>query len=87
MLPPIIADPIEAELLEVNSKKASNWLNVFNAGNFFLMLILGGSMRQLWSMVRTVQLTTFVTVVNVKLPINLFIFLRFFVYFAMMDVL
>ena len=30
---------------------------------------------------------TFTTVVNVKIPINLFIFLRFFVYFAMMDVL
>jgi len=30
---------------------------------------------------------TFTTVVNVKIPINLFIFLRFYVYFAMMDVL
>jgi hypothetical protein len=87
MVPPIISDTKEAELIEINSKKSSNWLNVFNAGNFFLMLILGGTMRQLWSMVRSVQLMTFVTVVNVKIPINMFIFLRFFVYFAMMDVL
>jgi hypothetical protein len=32
-------------------------------------------------------MVTFSTVVNVKLPINLFIFLRFYIYFAMMDVL
>ena len=86
-VPPIISDPWEANMIKSNSKASTDWLNLFNAGNFFIMLILGGTMRQLWGMIRTVQMVTFSTVVNVKLPLNLFIFLRLYVYFAMMDVL
>ena len=86
-VPPIISDPWEANMIKTNSKYSTDWLNLFNAGNFFIMLILGGTMRQLWGMIRTVQMVTFSTVVNVKLPLNLFIFLRLYVYFAMMDVL
>lgn len=86
-VPPIITNPWESEMIKSNSKISTDWLNLFNAGNFFIMLVLGGTMRQLWGLIRTVQMVTFSTVVNVKLPINLFIFLRLYVYFAMMDVL
>jgi len=86
-VPPIISNEWEADMIKSNSKTSTDWLNLFNAGNFFIMLILGGTMRQLWGLIRTVQMVTFSTVVNVKLPINLFIFLRLYVYFAMMDVL
>lgn len=86
-VPPIISNEFEADMIKMNAQKSSEYLNIFNAGNFFLMLVLGGTMRHLWSMIRTIQMVTFSTVVNVKLPLNLFIFLRFYVYFAMMDVL
>jgi len=45
MVPPIIADLVEAEDIRTKSVESSKLLNYFNAGNFFLMLILGGTMR------------------------------------------
>lgn len=58
-VPPIISNQFESDMIKINAKKSSDYLNIFNAGNFFLMLVLGGTMRHLWSMVRTVQLVTF----------------------------
>ena len=86
-VPPIISNEFESNLIKTNAQKSCDWMNIFNAGNFFIMLVLGGTMRHLWSLIRTVQMVTFSTVVNIKLPLNLFIFLRFYIYFAMMDVL
>jgi len=43
-LPPIIADKAEADSIKDNSAQATQVLDMFNSGNFFLMLVLGGSM-------------------------------------------
>ena len=53
-IPPIITDKETATSVTENSEDASEALDAFNSGNFFLMLILGGSMEQLWGMIRAV---------------------------------
>ena len=60
---------------------------MFNSGNFFLMLIIGGSMQQLWGMIRSLQMIALSALVNVGYPINLFIFLQICILFANMDIL
>jgi hypothetical protein len=51
------------------------------------MLILGGSMQELWGMIRAIQMIVLSALVNITLPINLFIFLEICMTFAQMDVL
>jgi len=74
-VPPIITDIITANSITENAENASGALDAFNSGNFFLMLILGGSMQQLWGMIRAVQMMSLSALVNIKIPVNLFIFL------------
>ena len=50
------------------------------------MLILGGSMQQLWGMIRAVQMMSLSALVNVKIPVNLFIFLGICIGFSQMDI-
>lgn len=51
-LPPIIADPEAAKELEETSEGAASSINGIMSSNFFLGLLLGGSMQQLWGMIR-----------------------------------
>jgi hypothetical protein len=53
-VPPIISDESESDFIKTNAEKSTDWMNFFNAGNFFLMLIFGATMRHLWSLIRTV---------------------------------
>jgi hypothetical protein len=55
---------------------------MFNSGNFFLMLVIGGSMQELWGMIRAVQMIVLSALVNIKIPIQLFIYLEICVLFA-----
>jgi hypothetical protein len=50
------------------------------------MLILGGSMQQLWGMIRAVQMMALSALVNINLPVNLFIFLAICINFSQMDI-
>jgi len=43
-VPPIITDKETAIAVTENAENATEALDAFNSGNFFLMLILGGSM-------------------------------------------
>ena len=81
-LPPIIADKKQATNIEDNAAHASKVMDMFNSGNFLLMLILGGSMQELWGMIRAVQMMVLSALVNINIPINLFIYLQVCILFA-----
>jgi hypothetical protein len=51
------------------------------------MLILGGSMQEIWGMIRAVQMIVLSVLVDITFPINLFIFMEVVVAFAQMDIL
>jgi hypothetical protein len=86
-VPPVVADEEEASAIEDRSRQAGEVMDMFNSGNFLLMLILGGSMQQLWGMIRAIQMISLSALVNVAYPINLFIFLQVCIIFANMDIL
>jgi hypothetical protein len=44
-VPPIIFNKAQADSIKNNAQNASDMLAVFQSGNFFMMLILGGSMQ------------------------------------------
>ena len=81
-LPPIIADKKEATEIEDKADRAAEVMDMFNSGNFLLMLILGGSMQELWGMIRAVQMMALSALVNIKIPINMFIYLQVCILFA-----
>jgi hypothetical protein len=85
-VPPIITDKETATSVEETSEKAEEVLEAFNSGNFFIMLVLGGSMEQLWGMIRAVQMMALSALVNLKIPVNLFIFLGICIRFSQMDI-
>ena len=51
-LPPIIEDPVEAKEIEDQSESAASTIQTVMSSNFFLGLLLGGSMQELWGMIR-----------------------------------
>jgi hypothetical protein len=81
-VPPIIADQKLADSIKDHADTATAILNIFNSGNFLLMLILGGSMQEIWGMIRAVQMIVLSVLVDVTFPINLFIFLQVCIAFA-----
>ena len=81
-VPPIIVDQKLADSIKDHADTATAILNIFNSGNFLLMLILGGSMQEIWGMIRAVQMIVLSVLVDVTFPINLFIFLQVCIAFA-----
>jgi hypothetical protein len=53
-LPAVISDKEEAASIKENSNMGTKILDMLNSGNFFLMLILQGSMEKLWGMIRAI---------------------------------
>ena len=51
-LPPIIADPDQAKSIVGTTDTGGLILNYLSTSNFVLGLIMGGSMEQLWGMIR-----------------------------------
>ena len=86
-VPPIIDDTEEAEQIADTSDSASELIQSLTTGNFFIGIILGGSMQYLWGMIRALQMISLTGLVNVKIPIHLHIFLQVCVVFAGMDIL
>ena len=81
-LPPVIADKSEAESIKGNANLGTRVLDSLNSGNFFLMLVLKGSMEQLWGMIRAIQMIVLSALVALNLPTNLFIYLQICIVFA-----
>jgi hypothetical protein len=46
------------------------------------MLVFGGAMQELWGMIRAVQMMALSALVNIKIPVNLFIFLGICINFS-----
>lgn len=85
-LPPIIADPEAAKELEDTSEGAASTIKSIMSSNFFLGLLLGGSMQELWGMIRALQMTSLSALINVKIPTHLHLYLAICVVFAQMDI-
>ena len=51
-VPPIISDPDQAKNIEETTESGGSVMNSISSGNFVISLILGGSMQQLWGMIR-----------------------------------
>ena len=86
-LPPIIADPLIAGGIKGATKNSKTALNFLSTGNFFVGLILGGSMQQLWGMIRAMQMIILCAVVKVSFPAHTYLFFQGCMLFAKMDVL
>jgi len=52
IIPPIIADEAQADTISNSTDSMGTSLNFLTTGNFFISLILCGSMAQLWGMIR-----------------------------------
>lgn len=51
-LPPMISDQAQADDIKNGADTGGTIVSFLSTGNFFLSLILGGSMQQLWGMIR-----------------------------------
>ena len=51
-IPPQIVDPGQAVAIKGTTKKAGASLNGITAGNFFVSLLMGSAMQQLWGTIR-----------------------------------
>ena len=84
-LPPIIADPEAAEELEATSESAADAIQGIMSSNFFVGVLLGGSMQELWGMIRALQMISLSALVTVNIPTHLHLYLAICVVFAQMD--
>jgi hypothetical protein len=85
-LPPIIDDPEEAKEIEETSESAADTIQAVMSSNFFLGILLGGSMQELWGMIRALQMISLSALINVNIPTHLHIYLSICVVFAQMDI-
>ena len=81
-LPAVISDKEEADRIKKNSNVGTKILDTLNSSNFLFMLILQGSMEQLWGMIRAIQMIMLSALVNIDIPVNLFIYLQICITFA-----
>lgn len=61
-------------------------MSAVGQGNFFLTLIMGGSMQQLWGMIRTLQMVILVALVEIRQPPHTFVFFKACLEVASIDV-
>ena len=85
-LPPLISDLETAESFEENTSSITEWIETFASSNFFIGILIGGSMGTLWGMIRALQMTSLSALIRVKIPTYLHIFLSVCVVFASMDI-
>ena len=57
-------------MIEDAGTKTGYFANFMKSGNFFLMLILKGSMQQLWGMIRALQMVIFYVLFDPVLQAN-----------------
>ena len=51
-VPPIVSDKVQATTIKESSDGAGDFIQLISSSNFFVGLILGGSMQYLWGMIR-----------------------------------
>ncbi len=62
-------------------------LTTISTSNFFLVLLMNGSMQQLWGMIRALQLIVLASLMNLQFPANAAVFYQGAIMFATMDLL
>ena len=72
--PPMISDEKQAEDIGSTTETGGTMVNAMSSGNFFVSIILGGSMAQLWGMIRALQMIILSVLVQIQLPSHTFIF-------------
>ena len=85
--PPMIKDEAQATSITDSADNAGVAVNALSSGNFVLSLILGGSMQQLWGMIRALQMIILIALADVPIPSHTFIFFQSCLVFAEMDIL
>jgi hypothetical protein len=72
--------------LEQSAKSTIMSVALFTASNFFLRLIIGGSMQELWGMIRALQMILISVIVDVPIPPIAYIYFLICLEFANMDI-
>jgi hypothetical protein len=85
-VPPII-NPELAESLTTTTDAGGDMVNSMSSGNFVLSLIMGGSMQQLWGMIRAMQFIILSFLIKVPTPSHTHKFFEGCAVFAQMDIL
>ena len=81
-VPPIIGDPEAAKQIEDTTEQGGSVMNSISSGNFVISLILGGSMQQLWGMIRALQMIILTALVRTPIPAATFMFFQGCMMFA-----
>ena len=85
-IPPII-DAGLSESLGSTTSAGGDQVTAMSSGNFIISLIMGGSMQQLWGMIRAMQFIILTFLVRVPTPAHTFKFFAGCAVFAQMDIL
>ena len=81
-IPPIIDDPKAANQIEDTTEQGGSVMTSISSGNFVISLILGGSMQQLWGMIRALQMIILTARVRTPIPAATFMFFQGCMMFA-----
>ena len=63
-------DPATAEAIAATMESANGAANTLATGNLVINILLGSSLKQLWSMINTLQFVVFFTEWNIIIPAN-----------------
>jgi hypothetical protein len=85
-VPPII-DKEVGKTIVTSTRRGGQIMNSVSSGNFIISLILGGSMQQLWGMIRAMQTIVLNAVIIIPTPAHTFLFMSGCMMFAQMDVM
>ena len=74
-IPPIIDEGM-SQNLESSTAAGGDLVTALSSGNFIISLIMGGSMQQLWGMIRAMQFIILTYLVKVPTPAHTFKFFQ-----------
>jgi len=58
-----------------------------SSGNFLIAIVLGGSLGQLWSTIRALQMIILIILIDIFIPVNSLIFFQACIKIAEMDLM
>jgi hypothetical protein len=84
--PPMITDEKEAENIASTTDTGGSLVNVMSSGNVFVTVLLGGTMQELWGMIRAMQMIVLSILAEIQLPVHTFLFYQESLVIADMDI-
>lgn len=81
-LPSQISNPGQAKAVKDNTNVATNLTTFLSGSNVVVAIIVGGSMASFWGLIRAVQIITLSSLINIRVPTHLNIFLTAAVTFS-----